>query len=109
MFFIFTVENVVDSEKMWLINFYSPMCSHCHHLAPVWRKVAKELEGVIRVGAVNCEDDWHICNQVGIQSYPTLMHYPKVKPNFIKYSYYLNLKFRLNFKQNFSRTSGFSI
>ena len=68
----------MDSEKMWLINFYSPMCSHCHHLAPVWRRVAKDLEGVIRVGAVNCEDDWQLCNQVGIQSYPTLMHYPKV-------------------------------
>ncbi|XP_051160917.1 dnaJ homolog subfamily C member 10-like [Leptopilina boulardi] len=70
-------ESVLDSEKMWLVNFYSPMCSHCHHLAPVWRKVAKELEGVIRVAAVNCEDDWQLCNKIGIQSYPTLMHYPK--------------------------------
>ena len=63
---------------MWFINFYSPMCSHCHELAPVWRKIAKDLEGVIRIGAVNCEDDWSICNRVGIQSYPTLLHYPKV-------------------------------
>lgn len=68
----------MDSEKTWFINFYSPQCSHCHHLAPVWRKIAKDLEGVIRIGAVNCEDDWHLCTQVGIQSYPTLLHYPPV-------------------------------
>lgn len=54
------------------------MCSHCHHVAPVWRKIAKDLEGVIRVGAVNCEDDWNLCSQIGIPSYPSLMYYPPV-------------------------------
>jgi DnaJ family protein C protein 10 len=63
---------------MWFVNFYSPQCSHCHHLAPVWRKLAKKLEGVIRIGAVNCEDDWRLCSQVGIQSYPTLLYYQPV-------------------------------
>ncbi|XP_066593940.1 dnaJ homolog subfamily C member 10-like [Prorops nasuta] len=79
-------DNVANSEKMWLINFYSPMCSHCHHLAPIWRKVAKELEGVIRVGAVNCEDDWRLCQQVGVHSYPTLLHYPKNSQHGIRYN-----------------------
>ena len=41
---------------MWFKNFYSPICSHCHHLAPVWRKIAKDLEGVIRIGAFNYEN-----------------------------------------------------
>ncbi|KAJ8674390.1 hypothetical protein QAD02_005652 [Eretmocerus hayati] len=78
-------ESVYDSEKIWFINFYSPMCSHCHHLAPDWRKVAKDLEGVIRVGAVNCEDDYHLCSQVGIQSYPTLLLYPQHSQQGIRY------------------------
>lgn len=67
-------ENVLNSGKMWLVNFYSPMCSHCHHLAPVWRKVAEELEGVIKVGAVNCEDDFQLCHQIGITAYPSLYY-----------------------------------
>lgn len=46
--------SVEGSEDIWFINFYSPFCSHCHDLAPMWREVAKELEGVIRFGAVNC-------------------------------------------------------
>ncbi|OXU22293.1 hypothetical protein TSAR_009361 [Trichomalopsis sarcophagae] len=78
-------DSVTESEKMWFVNFYSPQCSHCHHLAPVWRKIAKDLEGVIRVGAVNCEDDWHLCSQVGIQSYPTLMHYPPNSKQGVRY------------------------
>lgn len=75
--FTFTVENVINTEKAWLVNFYSPMCSHCHTLAPVWRKIAEEFDGVVRIGAVNCEDEWHLCHQIRIQSYPTLMYYPK--------------------------------
>ncbi|KAK2584979.1 hypothetical protein KPH14_008510 [Odynerus spinipes] len=70
-------ENVLNSDKMWLVNFYSPMCSHCHHLAPVWRKIAEELEGVIKVGAVNCEDDFQLCHQLGIAAYPTLFYISK--------------------------------
>nr|XP_012150041.1 PREDICTED: dnaJ homolog subfamily C member 10-like isoform X1 [Megachile rotundata]XP_012150042.1 PREDICTED: dnaJ homolog subfamily C member 10-like isoform X1 [Megachile rotundata] len=70
-------ESVINTEKAWIINFYSPMCSHCHRLAPVWRKLAKEFDGVVRIGAVNCEDEWQLCHQIPIQSYPTLMYYPK--------------------------------
>lgn len=73
-----TVENVLHSEKVWMINFYSPMCGHCHRLAPIWKKIAEELDGAVRIAVVNCEDEWQLCRQIGIRSYPTLLHYPKV-------------------------------
>lgn len=76
---------------MWFVNFYSPQCSHCHHLAPVWRKIAKDLEGVIRIGAVNCEDDWRLCTQVGIKSYPSLLHYAPVDYNFFIFALFFKL------------------
>ena len=40
--------------------------------------MAKELEGVIRIGAVNCQEDWNLCNQEGIPNYPSLVLYPGV-------------------------------
>ena len=43
-----------------------------------WREVARELEGVIRIGAVNCQDEWHLCRMQGIGSYPSLLMYPAV-------------------------------
>ncbi|XP_046422638.1 dnaJ homolog subfamily C member 10-like isoform X1 [Neodiprion fabricii] len=79
-------EKVLKSESIWFINFYSPMCSHCHHLAPVWRQVAKELEGVVRIGAVNCEDDWHLCRQINIRSYPTLLYYSRHSTHGVLYT-----------------------
>ena len=72
-------QSVTGSSDIWFINYYHPMCSHCHTLAPVWRKVARELEGVVRIGAVNCDDDYHLCSSQGIRSYPTLVSYPGVR------------------------------
>ncbi|XP_029641498.1 dnaJ homolog subfamily C member 10 [Octopus sinensis] len=69
-------QSVEGTEDIWFINYYSPHCSHCHHLAPVWREVARQLDGVLRIGAVNCQDDWNLCRMQGIRSYPTLMLYP---------------------------------
>ncbi|XP_077997471.1 dnaJ homolog subfamily C member 10-like [Glandiceps talaboti] len=70
-------ENSVFGEDIWFVNFYSPRCHHCHDLAPTWRKFAKEMEGVIRIGAVNCWDDNPLCTQQGIMQYPTLVIYPR--------------------------------
>ncbi len=71
-------QSVKNSAYIWFINFYSPQCSHCHHLAPDWRKLAKELDGTIRIGAVNCEEDWILCRQENVRSYPSLIFYPDV-------------------------------
>ncbi|CAL8265784.1 unnamed protein product [Lota lota] len=65
----------VNSGEIWFINFYFPRCSHCHQLAPTWREVAKEMDGVIRIGAVNCGDNGHLCRSRGINSYPSLHMY----------------------------------
>lgn len=69
--------NILDNSQAWFVNFYSPNCYHCHELAPTWRKLAQELEGVIRIGAVNCEDDYKLCLQLRIEAYPTLLYYEK--------------------------------
>ncbi|CAF0927093.1 unnamed protein product [Adineta steineri] len=71
------LQSVDGSQDVWFINFYSAQCSHCHDLAPVWREISKILEGVIRIGAVNCQDEWMMCNEQGIQGYPALRIYPK--------------------------------
>nr|XP_061826959.1 dnaJ homolog subfamily C member 10-like [Nerophis lumbriciformis]XP_061826960.1 dnaJ homolog subfamily C member 10-like [Nerophis lumbriciformis]XP_061826961.1 dnaJ homolog subfamily C member 10-like [Nerophis lumbriciformis]XP_061826962.1 dnaJ homolog subfamily C member 10-like [Nerophis lumbriciformis]XP_061826963.1 dnaJ homolog subfamily C member 10-like [Nerophis lumbriciformis] len=65
-------EAAVNSGEIWFINFYFPRCSHCHELAPTWREFAKEMDGVVRIGAVNCGDNNHLCRRKGISSYPSL-------------------------------------
>ncbi|MGH0116249.1 UNVERIFIED_CONTAM: hypothetical protein FKN15_000176 [Acipenser sinensis] len=65
----------VNSGELWFVNFYFPRCSHCHDLAPTWREFAKEMDGVIRIGAVNCGDNRMLCRSNGINSYPSLYIY----------------------------------
>ncbi|CAN9498536.1 unnamed protein product [Ophioblennius macclurei] len=68
-------EAAVNSGEIWFVNFYFPRCSHCHDLAPTWREFAKDMDGVIRIGAVNCGDNNHLCRRMGITSYPSLLVY----------------------------------
>ena len=63
---------MLESSDIWFINFYSPRCSHCHDLAPLWRKLALQLSGLVRVGAVNCQEEFMLCRQQGITGYPSL-------------------------------------
>ncbi|XP_077435845.1 dnaJ homolog subfamily C member 10 [Vanacampus margaritifer] len=90
-------EAAVNSGEIWFINFYSPRCSHCHQLAPTWREFAKEMDGAIRIGAVNCGDNHLLCRRKGIGSYPSLVvftagnkpekfHGERVKDNLVSFS-----------------------
>ncbi|XP_040574574.1 dnaJ homolog subfamily C member 10 [Lepeophtheirus salmonis] len=67
--------SVSDTYDYWFINFYNPQCVHCREIAPAWRRLSKKLDGVIRIGAVNCQDSPMLCNSEGIRGFPTLKFY----------------------------------
>uniref|UniRef100_A0A915CMW4 DnaJ homolog subfamily C member 10 n=1 Tax=Ditylenchus dipsaci TaxID=166011 RepID=A0A915CMW4_9BILA len=70
-------EEVTESGELWFINFYSTYCSHCHQLAPAWREFARKMDGIIRVGAVNCAEDPMLCQSQNVVGYPSLVVYPQ--------------------------------
>uniref|UniRef100_A0A158R4Y1 DnaJ homolog subfamily C member 10 n=1 Tax=Syphacia muris TaxID=451379 RepID=A0A158R4Y1_9BILA len=70
-------QTVINSGETWFVNFYSTFCSHCHQLAPTWRKFAREMDGVLRIGAVNCAEDPMLCQSQNVMAYPSLVLYPE--------------------------------
>lgn len=68
------------TSLQFLIILSIVLCSgHCKNLASKWRKVADSLHGVIRVTAVNCDDQKSLCQAQGIQGYPTIKSYKQGK------------------------------
>jgi thiol-disulfide isomerase/thioredoxin len=51
------IKQITESKAPWFIKFYAPWCGHCKHLNPIWEKLAKRLNGKVRLGEVNCEDN----------------------------------------------------
>jgi thiol-disulfide isomerase/thioredoxin len=51
------LKKIIDSKEPWFVKFYAPWCGHCKHLAPVWDKMAKQLQNKVNIAEVNCEDN----------------------------------------------------
>lgn len=37
---------VIGDDKVWLIEFYHPMCGSCSSFSPIWNQIEKEIHNV---------------------------------------------------------------
>ncbi|KAK2765369.1 hypothetical protein FQN54_008215 [Arachnomyces sp. PD_36] len=65
---------IAQSNHTTILEFYAPWCGHCKNLQPAYEKAAKNLEGLAKVAAINCDEDTNkgFCGQMGVQGFPTL-------------------------------------
>eukprot|EP01103_Thecamoeba_quadrilineata_P002305 TRINITY_DN12281_c0_g1_i1.p1 TRINITY_DN12281_c0_g1~~TRINITY_DN12281_c0_g1_i1.p1 ORF type:complete len:402 (-),score=85.36 TRINITY_DN12281_c0_g1_i1:45-1226(-) len=67
---------VLESDNVWLVEFYAPWCGHCKNLAPEYEKVATNLKGIVPVGAVDCDEEKELCGMWQIKGFPTIKLFP---------------------------------
>ena len=66
---------VTTSQEAWFIKFYAPWCHHCQALAPTWAQLAKEMEGKLHIGEVNCDTNARLCKDAKVNAYPTIYYF----------------------------------
>ena len=69
-------ELVLNSDDTWFVEFYAPWCGHCKNLAKDWAKTADELEGEVKVGAVDATVEQGLANRFGIKGFPSIKLIP---------------------------------
>ncbi|KAL6477516.1 hypothetical protein MHYP_G00133510 [Metynnis hypsauchen] len=74
-------KQVLQSDSLWLIEFYAPWCGHCQRLTPDWKKAATALKGIVKLGAVDADQHKSLASQYGIQGFPTIKIFGANKNN----------------------------
>jgi len=65
-------EEVVNSEKKVLLDFWAPWCGPCQMVLPIIEEIANERTD-IKVGKINVDENPELAKQFRVMSIPTLI------------------------------------
>lgn len=65
-------KEVLDTDKITVVDFYADWCGPCKMMAPIMEAVAKELGETAVVGKVNIDDNQNLAVKYQIMTIPTI-------------------------------------
>lgn len=66
-------QEVINSDKPVLIDFWAPWCGPCRKVGPTVEQVAEETLSTAKVGKVNVDEQPELAKAFRVMSIPTLV------------------------------------
>ena len=77
-------EEVLKTEGKVLVDFYADWCGPCKMMSPIIDDIANEVEGKVKVGKVNVDNNQELAIEYDVMSIPTIIVFENGKPVFKK-------------------------
>jgi thioredoxin len=73
-------EQVLQSDKAVLVDFWAEWCGPCHAVAPVLDKIVEEHGDELRLVKVNIDEEQALATRFGVMSIPTMILFRDGEP-----------------------------
>ncbi len=73
-------EEVLQSEKPVIVDFWAEWCGPCHAVAPVLDRIVDERNGDLKLVKVNIDEQPALSQRYGVQSIPTMILFKDGEP-----------------------------
>ena len=73
-------QEVLQSEKPVIVDFWAEWCGPCHAVAPVLDKIVAERDGELKLAKVNIDEEQGLAQRYGIASIPTMVLFRDGEP-----------------------------
>lgn len=60
-------------NQVWLIFFFKTDSEECKKIRDEYKTVSQKLYGIVRVAAIDCDEDEEMCEEFSVYSQPTIM------------------------------------
>lgn len=65
-------QEVLQSDKVVLVDFWAPWCGPCQIMGPIVEELAKKFEGKAKIGKCNVDENNDISSKFEIMSIPAI-------------------------------------